>query len=286
MISLLASIDPQWFLLDVLIFSVALVVLGVLIYKIARPNLERTPYGFEKVSTEGFAIYDLYGAGMVVALFSLGVITPFFPPSENSQKSPEVLSEMAQCFLITVSWLVQFIIPSAALLFVLAFRLNIIKAFGLTNFNEGRAAFYIIIGSVLSILTLVLLNLFGFESLINSIFDKAPEQAAVKMFKEAKSPLILGLMGIGAIIMAPIFEEIIFRGFLYTSTKKHTGPIFAMISSALLFAVVHNAAQNLLPLFCIGVILALVYELSGSLWTCIAVHAIFNLVNVIMMTPS
>lgn len=84
-----------------------------------------------------------------------------------------------------------------------------------------------------------------------------------------------------AVVAAPLVEEFIFRGFLYGVLKRHFGSLAAMSASALLFAAIHQniPAIPMLALLAIGFTLA--YELTGSLWTPVVMHVIFNSISVV-----
>lgn len=285
MISLLATIDPQWFLFDVFLFSVATLVIGIFLFRLLRPNAERVSYPFERISTEGFMIYDLLAVGLVVALFSSNVWLPLIIDTSAlaSEQANSDTPEMAKVITLAILSLAQFVFPCVILLAILSFRINILKALGITRFNAGVVALTVIVGIIAAYASLIILTLSGYESVMHSIFGKTPDQAAVQAFKDAKSPAMTALLVITAVIIAPIGEEIIFRTFLYTATKKFTGMIFAVITSSLLFSVVHGSAAAFFPLFIVGVILALAYEISGSIWASILIHALFNLISVVMM---
>ena len=63
--------------------------------------------------------------------------------------------------------------------------------------------------------------------------------------------------------------------------RKYGSPLFGMIFSGLLFSLFHFNMYALLPLFVFGVVLAFLYEKSGSIWLPMAAHALFNSVGVI-----
>jgi membrane protease YdiL (CAAX protease family) len=105
-------------------------------------------------------------------------------------------------------------------------------------------------------------------------------QEAVKLLQEAKDPLVIALMAIAAVIVAPIAEEVIFRGYLYPAAKRFCGPVGAILFSSLVFAAAHGNVVALLPLFALAVILCLLYEFTGSIWACISVHFLFNAATV------
>ena len=79
-----------------------------------------------------------------------------------------------------------------------------------------------------------------------------------------------------AILIAPLYEEILFRGILLPKIIQKTGLTNALIITSLLFAALHFHLPALLPLFALSSLLSLVYWWSGSLWNCIAIHMIFN----------
>lgn len=85
------------------------------------------------------------------------------------------------------------------------------------------------------------------------------------------------------VIIAPLMEETIFRGFLLKSFFGKFNPWWAIAFSSLLFAAAH-LSFTLLPLyFLMGVLLALVYLRTGSLWPGITFHAINNLAALLIL---
>ncbi len=107
-------------------------------------------------------------------------------------------------------------------------------------------------------------------------------QDTVKLLQESKDPLVLGLMAAAAVIVAPLCEEVVFRGYFYPVLKKFAGVWPAAICSALVFAAAHGNLTALLPLFIFGGLLVFIYEKTGSIWAPIAVHFCFNSATVIV----
>jgi membrane protease YdiL (CAAX protease family) len=79
-----------------------------------------------------------------------------------------------------------------------------------------------------------------------------------------------------AVFMAPLFEEIFFRGFLFRGFSASWGWIGGACASAAFFGLAHLQLDIFVPLFVLGLALAWVYKRTGSLWTCIAFHSVFN----------
>ena len=104
-----------------------------------------------------------------------------------------------------------------------------------------------------------------------------PEQQAVETFrKENQVSAILWLM-LQAVFLAPVIEELFFRGFFMTFLKNYTSTWLAIILSAGVFAFAHLNLGIALPLWFLGIVLGAVYEHTGSLIVPIGIHACFNL---------
>jgi membrane protease YdiL (CAAX protease family) len=103
-----------------------------------------------------------------------------------------------------------------------------------------------------------------------------PVQETVRLLQTTSDPLILGLMALAAVVVAPVCEEVVFRGYLYPVAKRFGGAWVATVCSALVFSAAHGSLAALFPLFLFGMVLVLIYERTGSIWAPIAVHAMFN----------
>jgi membrane protease YdiL (CAAX protease family) len=77
-------------------------------------------------------------------------------------------------------------------------------------------------------------------------------------------------------LIAPIAEEVFFRGFLFTAFLQRWPLSVSAILSGLIFGLGHGDLWNAVPLASIGVVLALVYRRTGNLWSNIIAHAVNN----------
>ena len=111
-------------------------------------------------------------------------------------------------------------------------------------------------------------------------------QESVKLLQKSEDPAILGLMAVAAVVVAPLCEEVVFRGYFYPVLKKFAGFWPAVICSAVVFASAHGNLTAMLPLFIFGGLLVLIYEKTGSLWAPIAVHCCFNSATVIVQAAA
>lgn len=82
------------------------------------------------------------------------------------------------------------------------------------------------------------------------------------------------------VVVAPVAEELFFRGVVYNAWERERGPRVALLGSAALFAAIHGSLFSLVPIFALGVALALVYRSTRSLPATMAMHAGFNAISV------
>ncbi len=86
------------------------------------------------------------------------------------------------------------------------------------------------------------------------------------------------------ICMVPGFcEEFLFRGTILTNLLPY-GRFNAILISSLLFALMHQNAGQILYTFVAGLFLGLVYERTGSIWTCTILHIINNFASLAQTT--
>ncbi len=101
---------------------------------------------------------------------------------------------------------------------------------------------------------------------------------------------VLPLTGIATLLMAPLAEEIFFRGFVFAGLVRPFGLLGAMASSGLLFGAFHITSVEtvglVLPFGLIGMLFAWIYYRTGSLWPSIATHLLFNSVSFIALAAA
>lgn len=109
-------------------------------------------------------------------------------------------------------------------------------------------------------------------------------QEVVQAFTDETSVTVRLLLFLLAVGLAPIFEELLFRGLLLPLAVRRLGVTLAIIAVSALFAVLHFHGPSLVPLFLIAAAFSLGYLASGSLWVPIVMHALFNGVNLVLLT--
>ena len=115
--------------------------------------------------------------------------------------------------------------------------------------------------------------------LVRLVGDPGGSNPLLELVLGSKDPLALFLLGWTAVVLAPLFEETIFRGALLPVLAKRWGTAGGVVLSALLFAMAHISIGELAPLTVLGVGLALLRVSTGRLLPSVLMHALWNAVT-------
>lgn len=100
----------------------------------------------------------------------------------------------------------------------------------------------------------------------------------------APSSAVLATTAVSVVGVAPIVEEIIFRGVVFRGARARWPLVPAMMLTGMLFAGFHLDGPHLIPLAAVGGLFSYAYERTGSLWSAIAAHAGLNAMWLIAVT--
>lgn len=108
---------------------------------------------------------------------------------------------------------------------------------------------------------------------VEPLLDLLPEE-----FLDALSSLMGhgGWMMFTAVLLAPFFEEALFRGVVQDSLTRRYGPLRGIVLASALFGIVHLIPQQALNAFLVGLVLGYVYWSSGSLTAVVLIHLLNN----------
>ncbi len=95
------------------------------------------------------------------------------------------------------------------------------------------------------------------------------------LLEEGRPVLIWPLLLVG-VILAPLAEEVFFRGLLFPALAKPVGVFWSAAITAALFAALHFNWVGLIPIFGLGVFLARAYHRTGSILVPIFIHGLHN----------
>lgn len=263
-------------LLDILLLCFISVGIGLPLFHYIRkihPDLAWHEHG--SIRTSSFDKIDLLGIFLASLIFTFSIVHHSLPLEADTSK----LNDITGIQLFIVSLISQAIPLGIACAFLIP-RMNVLEVLHLNKPNLKKVFITSLVG-LLAIYMCVGIAAFFITPLLENNLGKQELQAPVQMILEAKesNPSLLIYLAILAVIVAPICEEFVFRGYIYGTLKRFSCRFFAATISALFFAVVHSSLWSLFPLFIVGFFLAMIYEISGSLWAAILTHALFNAVT-------
>lgn len=163
---------------------------------------------------------------------------------------------------------------------------NARRAFSDGPTNTRNLSLYQVIGYALVLLLAAfpLINIvtLGWTFLLDLLAElglpvAAQTQDTILIFSEnTGNPFIFFGMMFVAAVLAPIGEELVFRGGLFRFMLSKTGPWPAALISSVLFGALHLNLYGIVPLTLLGLTLCYAYYLTGNLRTSIMIHMIFN----------
>ncbi|MFV8379867.1 CPBP family intramembrane glutamic endopeptidase [Flavobacterium sp. LB3R33] len=98
---------------------------------------------------------------------------------------------------------------------------------------------------------------------------------------ELHNPFSNPLSAIGAILFAPILEEIIFRGIILKGLLTRYTPKYAIIFSSIIFGLIHGRPMQMWGALLIGLIFGWIYYKTKSIATTILLHSFVNFISLI-----
>ncbi len=120
--------------------------------------------------------------------------------------------------------------------------------------------------------------------LMNEIIgDQGGSNPLLEMVLGSDEFVPLFLLLITTVVLAPFFEELVFRGILLPVLVSKVGKISGVLLSALIFALAHLSVGELPPLFVLGIGLGLMRLSSGRLFPCALMHSLWNGVTFISL---
>lgn len=186
--------------------------------------------------------------------------------------------------------LIAYAPPMAFLVYHLQRQEDGFAGFGLGSTSwrvlpKGLAGLCIALPSVMALGTL--------GTLIMLLMGKTPPTVGHQLLTHLTNPdarLGLMMLALSTVLLAPVFEEILYRGVVQTFLQRLISPgnrwLILLIAGGF-FASVHFHSvpvSMLLPLWVLGIILGWLYETTGSLYPSILTHALFNGINLMLAT--
>ncbi|MGI6367491.1 MAG: CPBP family intramembrane glutamic endopeptidase [Anaerolineae bacterium] len=137
----------------------------------------------------------------------------------------------------------------------------------------GRTVLYTLLG----LAVILLINMLWAQAMQRFGIPGQPD--LVPIFGTGLGSQLVALLVVGGI--APVAEEVFFRGFLYAGLRDAWGVGKAILVSAVIFGLVHMSLSTLVPILAMGAVFAYLYERTDTLWASIALHAVINTLGVL-----
>jgi membrane protease YdiL (CAAX protease family) len=162
-----------------------------------------------------------------------------------------------------------------------------LKGFGL-NVKTIHKDFFAAFVNLLTIWPLMMAAIIltiSFGKLIYSQEYQIQQHQELELIMEHSQLPLRILIAIVAVVIAPVLEEMLFRGLVQTMIRSflaiRNGAWLAILISSGLFAIVHANPGHWPALFVLGVCLGYSYEKSGSLFRPMFIHSLFNAASII-----
>jgi membrane protease YdiL (CAAX protease family) len=198
-------------------------------------------------------IFGMYGQHLLSYLYKLGI-----PDTKLTY--------------FTVAYLLQFLVTVGLVLLLAVVAHNSSwRELGLALVPAKKFFRYGIMGGLVLLAVIFLLSV-PIEILNPDLEPQAYEEM-LRTVQGAGQFLLLLLMGA---VLAPISEELFYRGMIYPLARYSLGTLGGAIVAGLIFGLAHWDLWRAIPLAIGGAILCYLYEKSGSIWTTATAHGIWN----------
>jgi uncharacterized protein len=231
--------------------------------------------GGDTVQVSFFSWVDLVLASVVVLLIVSQILAATGSISQTAVDNVDTRT-------MVVSVLIWWGLILGPILLSLWFRgLKLGSVFGVDRMPVGRS---LLLGISLLVSALPLVFVVDYiASALLKVNTTTDTQEVIRIFENSSTvaqrvPIIML-----AVVIAPVAEELAFRGYLYGVIKRYFGAVPALILSGILFALIHLNLPSFFPLLVLASVFALAYELSGSLLVPMTMHALFNALSLILV---
>jgi membrane protease YdiL (CAAX protease family) len=259
---------------DLSIFVSLATALGVVAYRVMRHFRPEVSWNHEgQVLSRPYAAPDLMVLAMLGVLFLSTMESPSAEHANAAMSAPGIILSMA----------FNLIVCAALLLYLHRLRgLNPAELFGLQHLRWRWMGKVVLIFAVICVVAVSLVSI-AVTKWLQDIWPDLQPQQMVEVFQTSGDLWIKVLVIVAAVVIAPLAEETLFRGFVYGVLKRYTDAPFAALSSSLMFAIIHMHVGSLLPLCMLAVLFCLAYEITGCLLAPMLLHMIFNGTSIVLM---
>ncbi|MBM7557901.1 CPBP family intramembrane glutamic endopeptidase [Halanaerobacter jeridensis] len=223
---------------------------------------------------------DLWNLGdiLLISIIVFGGRIPIY------QITKIIFSSSSLLILNFIVHLIQSLLLVCLTLSFVVFKYNhSLTFFGLKKIKPVKNINYGLLGGIFIWLLITLINNCIYVVTTEFFQCRPATQAAVKSLLSSENLFLFLVHSLLIVIIAPITEEIFFRGFIYLYCKNKVGIKWGIIISALVFGLAHFNFWIFLPTFSGGIILAWIYEQTDSLYPAMIAHGTWNGIIIVLL---
>ena len=282
------TIDPPLVVASLVFFGILVASFVLWIQHIRRPKnivREMTTENCVPAWNIGWVNFGIFICAVVTAVFAVQSIASSLllqPPSESSD--PIALTPSLAIFAVLFLQLPMLAVFYAARRFYPGHYASGLNGVDLTHSNALRKAvpLFLMFLPLIWITSIIWANVLSVFQAAGWV-EEIEQQELVSLLQAGGHPVAMLLLVALAVVMAPIVEEIIFRGCIYRFLKSQTSLMAAQIISGCVFSIMHANLLSFVPLILVGILLARIYEKTGNLRVSIWFHALFNAFSLLML---
>ena len=207
----------------------------------------------------GFMLAQAIGLAILAGLQAAGVSLE----DANATTLSTVTNIFVYCLAIAIIIGVPYLVKK---------RGTTLKDIGLDRLPRWKDFLWLLAGLVAYIILTLIVT-----SISMALFPQADYNEAQNTgFSGLANQFEFVLAFISLVIVAPVAEEVIFRGYLFGKLRKNAQVWISVLLTSALFAIAHFQFNVALDTFALGVVLALLRVASGSIWASILLHMLKN----------
>ena len=205
-------------------------------------------------------VFDWVYTGVFIFMTVVGTISGLMFAGTPQMTATEIAASTGFQLCVYLPFIVRFIL---------------LPSYANSEHSLLRKMSYVGLGLLFIFSANFLLDAGGVIKWLMEMTDCPEYQDIVIMFRDGNL-MVRSIIFFAAVIMAPICEEIVYRGFLYNILKQYGGRIIATILSAAFFSAIHGSLAQILPLIGFGIIQCILYEKTRCMTYPIILHAVYN----------
>lgn len=214
---------------------------------------------------------------LVPTVFVLPYIMSRGPGFDQSQALGEFLRTDVTAIILQMVAIFPAHLLTLALAWVVVTKLNTFSFRETLGWRSGGARWWHYVA--------ILVGFFAIALVVGLYFPEEENELTRILRSSRAAVFIVAFM---ATFTAPIVEEVVYRGVVYSALQRTLSPILAVVSVTFLFALVHvpqyyPSVSSIFLLLLLSLVLTLVRAWTGNLLPCIILHTIFNAIQSVLL---